>query len=373
MGSLKKIVVLGGYGTFGCRISQALAQHPSTQVRVAGRNRELGENFSRTINAEFVPCNLHDENSIRRAIDGSHIVIHAAGPFQNRDYQVAKQCIEAASHYLDLSDARQFVEGISSLDQAARQQNVFVTAGVSSVPAITFALIKELSPEFLCIDQITISLSPGNQNPRGASTIAAILTYLGRPVSVFENGRWIGVSGWGDSQYRTFPPPVGSRRVHICDVPDLALFPKLWNARTVKFYAGLELNIFNYVLSAIASLRRLFPLEHLPLYAPFFLKLSLMLNSCGSKNGSLGIWLSGKNHKNRRIKRMIAIVTNDDGPATPSSPAIVLTKKILDQGPPTLGAFPCVGFLTLDELMAHLSPLGIWCAKGDENGWEPRR
>ena len=131
------------------------------------------------------------------------------------------------------------------------------------------------------------------------------------------------------------------------------MFPKLWNARTVRFYAGLELNIFNYALSVIASLRRLFLLEPLPRCAPLFLNLSLMLYSCGSKNGALAVWLSGKNHNSQRIERKIAIVTDDDGPATPSSAAIVLTKRILEHGPPALGAFPCVGFLTLDEIMAH--------------------
>ena len=223
------------------------------------------------------------------------------------------------------------------------------------------------------IDQITIGLSPGNQNPRGASTIAAILNYLGRPVTVVENAQETTVLGWGDSHYREFPPPVGSRRVHICDVPDLELFPKLWNARTVRFYAGVELNVFNYALSTIALLRKLFYLKRLPLYAPLFLNLSLMLYACGSKNGSLAVWLTGKNHDNQQLERRIAIVTDDDGPATPSSAAIVLTRKILDHGPPALGAFPCVGFLTLDEIMAHLRPLGIWAVKGNESGWEPRR
>lgn len=366
-------MVLGGYGTFGRRICSALAQHPSAQVRVAGRNAKLGESFARLINAEFTLCNLNEENSLRSAIDGSHIVIHTAGPFQNKDYNVAELCIDAGIHYLDLSDAREFVEGISTLDDAARQRRVFVTSGVSSVPAITFALVKELSSEFSCIDQITIGLSPGNQNPRGVSTIRAILTYLGRPIRVFQDGHWFTVWGWSDRQYRVFPPPVGSRRVHICDVPDLALFPKLWNPQTVKFYAGLELNIFNYALSAIAWLRRRICLESLPRCAPFFLKFSLMFYRCGSKNGSLGLWMSGKNKNEDHIERMIAIVTDDDGPATPCAPAIVLTKQILDQGPPMLGALPCTGFITLGMLMDHLRPLGVWCVKGDENGWGPLR
>lgn len=340
------------------------------EVQIAGRNRELGEKFARTINADFVSCNLHEKDSIQRVIDNAHIVVHTAGPFQNTDYYVAEQCIEAGSHYLDLSDGRQFVEGISRLDESARQRRVFVTSGASSVPAITFALIQQLSAEFLHFDQITIGLSPGNQNPRGTSTIAAILTYLGMPISVFQKGQWICVSGWGDGHYRVFPAPVGSRRVYNCDVPDLTLFPKLWKAGTVRFYAGLELDVFNFALSGMASLRKLFGIKPLSLCAPLFLKLSLMLYSFGSKNGSLAVWISGKNHQSRSIKRMIAIVTRDDGPATPSSPAIVLTKKILEDGPPAFGAFPCVGFLALDDLLDYLRPFGIWCVMGDEHGWK---
>ncbi len=45
-------------------------------------------------------------------------------------------------------------------------------------------------------------------------------------------------------------------------------------------------------------------------------------------------------------------------------------KKILDAGPPATGAHPCVGFLTYDEVVAHLRPLGVWSVRGDENGWQ---
>ena len=239
MGRLRTVTVLGGYGIFGSRSSKALSQHPDVRIRIAGRSRQLGENLARSIDADFLPCNLDEDHSIRRAVSESHVVIHTAGPFQNKDYRVAKLCIEAGSHYLDISDARQFVVGISSLDDFARRHGVFVTSGVSSVPALTAALIKELAPEFLHIDRITIGLSPGNQNPRGASTIAAILSYLGRPIIVVEDAHKKTVTGWGDSHYVDFPPPVGSRLVHNCEVPDLELFPKLWNART-GFMLGLS-------------------------------------------------------------------------------------------------------------------------------------
>jgi saccharopine dehydrogenase-like NADP-dependent oxidoreductase len=214
--------------------------------------------------------------SVRRAIEGSTVVIHAAGPFQKTDYRVARACLECGSHYLDLADAREFVAGIGALHEAALDRNLVVVSGVSSTPAITCAMIEALRGEFSEIDEIQTALSPGNQNPRGASTVGAVLSYLGKTIRVWQDGRWIERPGWGDPRRLEFPPPVGKRRVHNCDVPELELFPVYFGARTVRFYAGLELGLLNYLLSGCRWLAQLIPLD-LSRYRRLFLNLSLML------------------------------------------------------------------------------------------------
>jgi hypothetical protein len=97
-----------------------------------------------------------------------------------------------------------------------------------------------------------------------------------------------------------------------------------------------------------------------------------MLYPLGSKNGALAVWLRGRDRAGAAIERRLAIVTDYDGPATPSSAAILLARKLLDGPPPRSGAFPCVGFLRYDEIVAHLRPLGVWTVRGDETGWQPR-
>ena len=124
---------------------------------------------------------------------------------------------------------------------------------MSSTPAITSALIASVASDFAQIEEIHIVLSPGNQNPRGAATIAAVLSYLGRTIRIWKDGRWVERPGWGDAQRLQLPAPVGRRRVHNCEVPDLELFPTLFGARTVRFSAGLELNVLNYLLSLCAT------------------------------------------------------------------------------------------------------------------------
>jgi hypothetical protein len=370
--SARVVTVLGGYGIFGGRVAAALARDQICRVRIVGRSARIGQNFAHRVGAEFYPCLLDDHDALGRAIDGSFLVIHAAGPFQRADYHVAEQCINAGAHYLDLSDAREFVAGIGRLDDNAQRRKLLIASGVSSTPAITSAMIAELVPEFARIDEIYTALSPGNQNPRGAATIAAVLSYLGRRIRVWRDGRWMERPGWGDAERLEFPPPVGRRRVYNCDVPDLELFPRTFGANTVRFSAGLELNLLNYLLSACALQSRWFGLDFMR-HARLFLKVSLMFFPWGTTNGALAIWLRGIDHVGERIERRIALVTDYDGPATPSSAAVVLARKILINGPPRTGAFPAVGLVSFHELLAHLQTLGIWCARGDQSGWSTRR
>jgi Saccharopine dehydrogenase NADP binding domain len=369
--SSRVVTVLGGYGIFGGRVAEALARDESCRVRVVGRSAKIGHNFAHRVGADFYPCLIEDRDALRRAIEGSFLVIHAAGPFQGVDYYVAEACLKAGAHYIDLADGREFVAGIGRLDEDARRRGLMVATGVSSTPAITSAMITELAPAFARIDEIHTALSPGNQNPRGVATISAVLSYLGRKIRVYREGQWTLRPGWGDTQRLQFPDPVGRRRVHNCDVPELELFPQVFGAATVRFSAGLELDLLNYLLSLCALPCRWFGFDFTR-RARFFLNVSLMLFPFGTTNGALALWVRGRDDAGRALERRIALVTDYDGPATPTSAAVVLARKTLHFGPSRIGAFPCIGILSLDELMAHLHPLGIWCARGDELGWSAR-
>ena len=90
---LERVVsVLGGYGIFGGRVAEALAlerELPGPRGRAVARGSVA--NFAHRIGAEFREVRpRRSRQSLRQAIDGSFLVIHAAGPFQGADYQVAE-------------------------------------------------------------------------------------------------------------------------------------------------------------------------------------------------------------------------------------------------------------------------------------------
>ncbi len=369
---MKRVVILGGTGIFGGRIAAGLAESSEIEVTIAARHPDRAIAFAAKIGARCVRCDIGELQSVEAVLKEADLLIHAAGPFQGRDYRVAEACIRAGVHYLDLSDGREFVCGITALDASAKDRGVVVVSGASSVPAITDAMIAELAKEFTSIDTIQIALTPGNQNPRGPSTIGAILSYVGRPIRVWEQGQWTNVTGWSDCRVLEFPPKVGRRRVYRCETPDLELFPSRWNARTVRFHAGVELNIINYTLSAMSRMRRLIPMPWLPKLAGVLTRLSRLVYAWGSKNGALSVWVTGTDTAGQRLERRMAIVTDDDGPATPSAPGILLGRKILLEGSLLHGAYPCVSLLTLPEITRHLERFGLWHAKGDADGWDER-
>jgi saccharopine dehydrogenase-like NADP-dependent oxidoreductase len=124
------------------------------------------------------------------------LVVDAAGPFQGDDYRIARSCISARCHYLDLADAREFVCGVTQLDQAAREAGVCIVSGASSVPALTSAAADRLAQGLDRVSLIDIALTASNRASGSSSVTAAILSYVGKPIRLWRGGQWRTGHGW---------------------------------------------------------------------------------------------------------------------------------------------------------------------------------
>jgi hypothetical protein len=349
----QKIVVIGGYGTFGSLISEQL--HNITNLAIAGRNSAAGEKFASSIGAGFILCDARDKRSLQKAISSASIVINTLGPFVPNDYFIPQTCIEENCHYMDLADNREYVKGFKQLDHLAKENRVFACTGASTTPAVTYALVSALCTQFEKICSIKIYLSAGNKNTAGVATFESILSSLGAPVQVWRNSQWQLFSGWDVPEIVNFPPPVGKRFVQLCNVPDLELFPILFGVDEVMFKAGVELPIFNIGLFVLARVKKYVPQINLPTLTKLLVKTSRLFKKIGSFSGGVLVKLADPSENNKSL----VLVTSMNGPRIPTAPAVLLTKKILSHGPPAHGAFPCVGFISLNEFQNYLEPFGI--------------
>src|SRR5690606_10610284 len=146
---------------------------------------------------------------------GATIVADAAGPFQQAAPTSARAAIAAGLHYVDLADARDFGAAFPALDAEARAAGVTALTGCSSTPALSNAVLDRLTEDWRDVVSVEAAISPGARAPRGPSVMRAILSWLGRPVRVFEDGRWVSRPGWSGLHRRDFGA-AGRRWASLC-------------------------------------------------------------------------------------------------------------------------------------------------------------
>ncbi|MGH8783017.1 saccharopine dehydrogenase family protein [Paraburkholderia sp.] len=364
------VLLIGGYGFFGGRLAKLLSPDAELRVVIAGRNRSQADKLIDALSLAGARCEFESAQidstsatlSSQVAATGATIVVNLNGPFQRQDYRVAHACIEAGAHYLDLADARDFVLGIGALDAQAKAAGLLVTSGASSVPAFSSAVLDTLAPAFSEMTDIDIGITPGNRTDRGPATVAAILSYCGEPIRIWNNARWECAAGWFKHVRHAYPAPVGSRWLALCDVPDLTLHADRYPAvRSVVFRGGLELPVLHLGLAAVSALRRVRLLPNLTAFASFAKWASEAVIRLGTDAGAMHVDVVGKGLSGEPLgKRWTLVAKDGDGPYVPALAAAALVRKLKNGDLHEAGATPCVGLLTLKDFEAQFGDLAIY-------------
>ena len=351
-GSLKtrqarKILVLGGYGNFGKRIVEVLAQEEGITLYVAGRSLEkaralvdsLGKSsdmvkLDARVKARLQPfkTDINDPGFPEQIKSlAPFAVVHTSGPFQDQEPKVAEVCAQAGAHYVDLADDSQFVQGVSALKELASRHRVSLVSGASSVPGLSSAVIDHYQNNFDRIDALDMAIAPGNKAERGEATIRGILSYTGQGFPVFHGGQWQQAYGWMAPRKLDFGDVVGRRWLANVDVPDLKLFPERYQvADTVRFQAGLELPVLHLTLVAMAGLSRIKLVKNwAPLTKPIA-RMSQWFSGFGTAHGAMRVTIIGISKEGGQQECQWTLIAPDGiGPFIPTLSAIILVKKWL--------------------------------------------
>ena len=370
----KRVLVIGGTGAFGRHLVRGLVATTEFHVVIGGRDRSRSEAFAselqrqhpgRSVEVAVIDRGYVDAGTLR-ALD-LFALVDAAGPFQGSGYSLPKAAIVAGVHYVDLADARGFVAGFADLDDAAKRANIVAVTAASSTPALSNAALDRLTAGWRSVDTVEVCISPGNRAPRGLSVVSAALSYVGRPVRVFVDGRWQNRPGWGMLVRRPMPG-LGKRWLSLCETPDLNLLHARFKPRqSAVFRAGLELSILHLGLWAASFLVRLRLIRSLQPLAPTFRRLADLLINFGSDRGGMIVVARGTDGDGRAVRATWSLVAEGgDGPVIPTLPALAILRR-LASGELTAGARPCVGLLTLDQIEAEFSRFRIATRIATEN------
>jgi Domain of unknown function (DUF4166)/Saccharopine dehydrogenase NADP binding domain len=356
-----KILIIGGYGTFGGRVAKLLSNAETLTLIIAGRSETKAMKFISTLasGARKVPLAFERNTDVEKQIAAikPDVVIDATGPFQNYGddpYRVVKACITQKSHYMDLADATEFVSGIVQFDEAAKAQGLYILSGVSSFPVLTAAVIRRLSYGMAKLTDIRGGIAPSPYAGVGLNVIRAITAYAGKPIKIIRKGSSdIAYALTESFDYTIAPPgelPLRKRNFSLFDVPDITVLPTLWpHLHSIWIGAGPVPAVFHKALQAFAWLVKLRLLPSLSLFAPLFHFVSNHFR-WGEHRGGMFVSVQGEQHNGELIERSWHLIAEgDDGPYIPSMAIEGVIRRSLAGVNPRAGARACTDDLELAD------------------------
>ena len=359
-----RVVVVGGYGNFGARISRALAGDPHIELVVSARDERRAAAFVASLSSPAQALALDTtsadfEQRLQAAAPG--LVIHTAGPFQGQGYRVAQAVARCGAHYIDLADGRRFVcDFAAALDAPFKAAQRVGISGASTVPALSSAVIDAQRERFGELHGIELCIAPAQQAPRGEATLAAVLSYCGEAIAVWQQGRWQQRIGWAQPtrvRFAHMPPRLGA----LCDIPDLELFPQRYaGVRDVVFRAALEVSLTQRMFALLAWARRRQLLERAGALAPWLHRASAGFDRFGSALGGMVVRLSGVSPQGRsRVVEWHVSADHNHGPEIPCMAAVLLARKLARGADLPHGAQACMGLLALPEFAPEFARFGM--------------
>ena len=366
-----KVLIIGGYGTFGSRLVRLLSNDPRIDILVAGRSPAKAADFCHSVRgpARLTPVYFDRDGDVDALLarSGPDIVVDASGPWQaygTRPYRIPRAALSQGVHYMDIADGRAFVQGIAELDEEARQRRVVVLSGASTCPALTGAVYRRLTMGLVRAHSIAGGIAPSPFAPMGRSVLEAIAGYAGKPLAV-----------WRDEQPATEPALVSARdftiappgvlplprmRFLLVDVPDLDLLRDSWvpvgtawfgvSTRPAMFLRLLRLTARGVSVGIFRSLTWLVSVMQF---------VTNRLNR-GEDRGGMYVRVVGENAQGRVEDRSWHLVADGDaGPHVPVLAPVIVIRRMLDGRLPAAGARPASAEFGLDDFEPLFDELGI--------------
>lgn len=357
-----KILIVGGYGTFGGRIVELLENEPKLMLIVAGRSLSSAKTFcaARGKTAANLAAARFDRDgdlATQIAFLAPDLIIDASGPFQAYGagaYGLVEACIAARVNYLDLADGSAFVEGVGAYDAPAIEAGVCVLSGVSSFPVLTAAVVRRLAAAMTRVDEISGGIAPSPFAGVGANVVRAIASYAGQPVAYLgRTAKIIGRPFMQQRRYTIAPPgklPLRNTLFSLVDVPDLRALSKLWpQAKRVWMGAGPvpealhRALIFCAWLVQFGIVRTLSPLAPLMHWATNHLR-------WGEHRGGMFVEVKGAGSAGEpQTRSWHLLAEGSDGPLIPSMAVQAIVQKHIAGDRPTPGARACVDDVELED------------------------
>jgi hypothetical protein len=357
-----RILIVGGYGTFGGRLVELLESDSRLTLLVAGRSEVAAQKYCasrRSARAQLLPTVFDRATADAAQLTALNpaILVDASGPFQAygpQGYRLVEQCIASGVNYLDLADGSDFVAGVPHFNDAAQAAGVFVLSGVSSFPVLTAAVVRKLAEGMSSVRGIRGGIAPSPYAGVGLNVIRAIASYAGQRIAIRRRGAT--GTGWPFAESERFVVAVPGRvplrrlRFSLVDVPDLRTLAVLWpQATDIWMGAAPVPAALHRALTVLAWLVRIGLLRSLS-WLPGLMHLVSNHVRWGEHRGGMFVVVSGEGPAGTALLREWHLLAEGhDGPLIPSMAVQAVICNVLDGHSPPSGARTATSDVHLDD------------------------
>lgn len=145
----KKWIIYGANGYTG-RLICAKAKSLNLAPVIAGRDSEKLKKLSKELDFPFLIFSLHNSSILTKTLKEFDLILNCAGPFSKTAQPLIQACIEAKTHYLDITGEIDVFGSLMAMDDLFIKKNILVMPGVGFdvVPTDCLALqLKEKLPD----------------------------------------------------------------------------------------------------------------------------------------------------------------------------------------------------------------------------------
>jgi hypothetical protein len=358
-----RALVLGAYGHYGKLLCQKLKAIDGVTVIGAGKRPDRLSSLANELDVETLELDWRDSGlSDVLVANNIHIVIHAAGPFFDQEYVVAQACIDARCYYFDLADNREFVEGITILNEQAKLAQVLIASGMGMM-ALTDAVVRYMQSKVTIINHMDIGYSGSGRMP-GLASIRSSLNACGQPVQLLDNGQMVEVTGLGGRSVHRFGQDFATREMLNLDLPELDVLAKKYCLKSITVKGG-----FGQRGQRLMSLLSKFTAKgwyKQPMrLAQKFMKAGKFMERFNENKGGVYIELEGRNEKDQVTESLFEIHAVGQAVDDMKIISIVAMIKRLKQNyVPATGAYPAIGLVNIGHVFEALGEEGVSIFEG---------
>jgi short subunit dehydrogenase-like uncharacterized protein len=200
---------------------------------LAGRTESKIKPLAEALGLDYVIFGLEDVSVAAAHLEQFPLVLNCAGPFSRTAKAMVNACLQAKTHYLDITGEIEVFELVKSFHQKAVEQQIILMSGVGFDVVPTDCMAKylhEKMPDATHLELAWVGL--GGSISHG--TMSTMVEGLGRSGAIRENGKIViqptGKEGkwidFGGKQQFAMTIPWGdvSTAYHTTGIPNIKVF-----------------------------------------------------------------------------------------------------------------------------------------------------